>query len=540
MTSVLIAALLLAQQATPPEKCSISGTVMDSITGLPLSKVYLVAAHPSGRDASASTTTDAAGKFRMVNVDPGEYRLSAKRNGYLDAFYGARKSSADGSMIVLSAGQKLEDLQIRMAPFGVIAGTLKDPDGEPLAGVFVDVYSPKYVDGQRKILQFDNAVTDDLGHYRIAGLPPGKYYVSATPPSQEDRRARVVDHSVKSDKLREIAIRTFYPGVADPSAASLVELSSGTRATGIDITLTRSAVYKVAVHLDFTDGHKATASLLNSAEGFGGLGSLRDVNPDGDMEIEGVPPGNYRIEIGTLGPSKFFTGRQEVNCTTSVPLNVDKADVTGLRIATTGCPTVAGHVVVEGEQQKKVPDGSNYLIDFHPGPRERVEPDGSFEATVSPGTNIVDLLGITGMSGLYVKSMQAGSQDVLRNGLTLSGSERADLQITLAPHGGKIDGVVLNAEGNPVLGAAVVLIPNDNALRPRLDFTRDTVTDKAGHFDLKGLAPGEYKLFAWDDIEKDSWFDPDILKDYEAKGKPVSVKASDTEQASQTVDLLLQ
>ena len=86
-----------------------------------------------------------------------------------------------------------------------------------------------------------------------------------------------------------------------------------------------------------------------------------------------------------------------------------------------------------------------------------------------------------------------------------------------------------DADDQPVLGATVVLVPNDPALRARFDFIKDTVTDQAGHFDLKNAAPGEYKLFAWVDIEPGSWFDPDVLRDYEAKGEPVTVKAKDSQ-----------
>ena len=101
-----------------------------------------------------------------------------------------------------------------------------------------------------------------------------------------------------------------------------------------------------------------------------------------------------------------------------------------------------------------------------------------------------------------------------------NGSEHIELDVVLASDGGQVEGVVSDANDKPVLGATVVLIPNDAALRTRFDYTRDAVTDQAGHFELKGVAPGEYKLFAWDDIEESSWFDPDVLRGYEAKGKP--------------------
>jgi hypothetical protein len=535
MTSVLLLVLFLAQQAPVPEKCTLSGSVVDSVTGLPLGKVELVAEHPGGWDPSASTTTDARGHFKMVDVDPGEYRLSAKRNGYLDTFYGARKSSTGGSAIILTAGQNMEDLQISLTPFGVIAGTVRDPDGEPLGGAVVQIMTSRFDGGQRRIRQFDGTVTNDLGEYRFANLPSGKYYVFAGFEHGDNAKARVVDRSVRSSEPREVAITTYYPGTADPSAAGLIEVTTGARVTGRDITLIRSPVYKVAVHVDSPAGFKATASLRSAVEGLGGLGDLRWVNAAGDMEIDGVPPGRYRIQIGTLGSDKSsrVPDGLTVLCETSVPLSVDRSDVTGVRLAASGCAEVRGRVTVEGGELKLA---GRTAVRFGTGEfddRADVESDGSFEAVLSPGHHSVDLVPATGDNGLYLKSVRSGNQDVLRDGLTLSGSEHAELALALAPGGGRIEGVALDADDKPVLGAAVVLIPNEPALRPRLNFARDAVTDKSGHFELKGVAPGEYRLFAWNDIEKDSWFDPDVLKDYEAKGEPVTVKVSD----SQTVKL---
>jgi hypothetical protein len=37
--------------------------------------------------------------------------------------------------------------------------------------------------------------------------------------------------------------------------------------------------------------------------------------------------------------------------------------------------------------------------------------------------------------------------------------------------------------------------------------------------------PGSYKLFAWSYIEPDSWFDVDVLKDFESFGSPITLDA---------------
>lgn len=55
------------------------------------------------------------------------------------------------------------------------------------------------------------------------------------------------------------------------------------------------------------------------------------------------------------------------------------------------------------------------------------------------------------------------------------------------------------------------------------------MTDQHGHFDIRGLAPGKYKVFSWESVENQAWEDPDFLKEYEDKGKEIQVVDGDQE-----------
>ena len=299
MTPALILALFLAQQTVqPPERCTLSGTVVDALTGLPLARVEVVAEHVGGHDPGASTTTDANGNFLMIEIEPGQYRLAGKRNGYLETHYGAKRPTGGGSTLTLTKGQKMEDLQLKLTPFGVIAGTIRDSDGEPMADVTVDIETgARYAAGRRRVQGYDTTSTDDLGQYRIANLEPGQYYVSAVAQSRGGGSPSAVDHSAKSESPPEFPIRTFYPGTADPSTARPIELAAGARITGVDIAFIRSPVHKVAVHIDGPKGFVANASLSYSTEGFDDVGIPRTLNKGGDVEITGVPPGSYVMRV---------------------------------------------------------------------------------------------------------------------------------------------------------------------------------------------------------------------------------------------------
>ena len=531
MTSLLIVALLFAQQtAPPPEKCTLSGTVVDSITGMPLGKAIVVAERGNGGDDDASTTTDAKGHFVMIDVEPGQYHLAAQRRGYTEGYYGARRASGTGTAIALAAGEKAEDLRIALAPFGVIAGVVRDTDGEPLEGAEVGVlksFNNFNTMGEPRMLLVANVTTDDLGQYRIADLPPGKYYVGAAP---EPRRGKSVgvDHSVKSSEPPEVPVPTMYPGTIDPANARPVEMAAGSRLTGVDITIVRARLYKVTVHVEAPSGFRASAALSYAFADIGGPGNTQNDKANADLVISGVPPGTYVMQVA-VNDSDQAQGASDTRlpmfCEAHIPVTVDRHDVEDLRVAVKGCAVAEGHVIVDGAEKNEL-GGS--VVDFDHGRRNAaIKPDGSFATSLSAGASSIDLSRITRERPFYVKSIRSGNQDVLRNGFTVAAAERIELEVILGSDGGRVNGVVADADNKPVAGATVVLIPNDPALRARLDFIKDSVTDQSGHFELKNAAPGEYKIFAWDDIEPGSWFDPDVVLRVEAKGEPVTVKAKD-------------
>ncbi len=90
-------------------------------TGAPLGKVELLAEENTGGIPPFSTFSDAKGNFAMVNLPAGQYRLKGHRNGHLDTLLRRRRPGRGGTVIVLEAGQELKDLQVKLAPFGVIS-----------------------------------------------------------------------------------------------------------------------------------------------------------------------------------------------------------------------------------------------------------------------------------------------------------------------------------------------------------------------------------------------------------------------------------
>ncbi len=147
--------------------------------------------------------------------------------------------------------------------------------------------------------------------------------------------------------------------------------------------------------------------------------------------------------------------------------------------------------------------------------------DGSFEIDqVGEGDYRVQLWELP--EDVYLKSAQLAGEDVLDSGLRVSRKQPPGLlELVLSANGGRIDGGVMKDQ-QPFSGARVILIPEPS--RRTLDrFYKETSTDQYGRFTLRGIVPGDYKLFAWETVEEGAYRSPDFLRSYEDRGQAVHV-----------------
>src|SRR6266566_6136113 len=171
----------------PEDFCSIEGQVLNAVTGEPLGKASLTLRRvdappgPPGAARAYSASSNASGKFSIVNIEPGKYRLSATRTGFVNAEFGARDFLQAGETLSLDAGRKMSDVLLRMTTNGVVTGKVVDEDREPVAFLTVQAMRYRYNQGKKQLVSFGSASTNDIGEYRIFGLPPGRYYISVSP-----------------------------------------------------------------------------------------------------------------------------------------------------------------------------------------------------------------------------------------------------------------------------------------------------------------------------------------------------------------------
>ena len=115
--------------------------------------------------------------------------------------------------------------------------------------------------------------------------------------------------------------------------------------------------------------------------------------------------------------------------------------------------------------------------------------------------------------------------------LRLNGPDSQPLDLLISSNVGAIDGVAVDAAGQPIAGAQVVLIPGRS--RERAELFRPVTADLSGRFTISSIAPGEYILAAWEAMEPNAYYDPNSIRQAEGNGKAVRV----SESSSQTVNV---
>jgi hypothetical protein len=123
----------------------------------------------------------------------------------------------------------------------------------------------------------------------------------------------------------------------------------------------------------------------------------------------------------------------------------------------------------------------------------------------------------------YVKEIRFGSNDLLTQPFVVTGPVSDTIDVVFSTNAGQITGIVRSDSPQSVTNAQVVIIPDQ---RTRHDLFKVVPTNASGQFNFRSVALGSYKVFAWQNVERNSWFDPAVLAAYEQYGTPATVSAS--------------
>jgi protocatechuate 3,4-dioxygenase beta subunit len=513
------------QPTRPEDLCSVEGQVVNAVTGEPVKKAEV---SMNGRVArriavAFGATSDATGRFVIENVDPGQYNLSAERNGFVRQQYGARGPDRAGSPLTLNPGQNARDLVFRLLPQGVITGHVVDEDGEPVEYAQVRVMRYRFVRGQRQMAAAGNASTDDLGEYRVFALTPGKYYLSATY-HQRNVMMEAQDRTPRG-AAEEGYVPTYFPGTNDPAGAGVIDVSPGAVLSGVDVALHKTRTLRIRGRVVNPLGEGlppfVQIRLVSRNPALAGLNSAvaRVVqNRGGTFEVRDLTPGAYFLMAQWQEEGKPRVIKQ--------PVDLGNSNVDDLSVPLSAPLDVKGQVRVDGTGDVNL---GNVTVGLDPqGPMfigrasAKLKDDGSFALDkVNADNYAVSVYGLP--QNFYVKSIRMGDVDGLDAGLDLTRGSAGALDIVISPNGGQVEGTVADPKGQLASGATVVLVP-DAPHREQSALFKTVNTDTSGHFSMQGITPGDYKLFAWEDVESGAYQDLEFLRPFESEGESVTIR----------------
>lgn len=529
-------ALAQASKTTPTPKedqCHITGMVVKLAGSEPLRKTRVSLQSVDDRTRTIAVVTDVGGRFELKGLDPGRYRLRASRLGYVTYEYGQRKPDDPGAVLTLRAGQEMKDILFRLIPSAVIAGRILDEDGEPLPGVSVSAPREVYAKGKRSLSTKATVETNDLGEYRLFGLAPGRYFVSAVFPHWN--RFGSADNAEDPTADPQGYAKMYYPGTPEAARASSFSIKAGEEIPSVEILMRQVLVYRIRGRVYNQITHKpgiGTNIILTAKnqnhEWDAGYQQASVQKQDASFEIPEVMPGSYALTAFWFDEGKIYS--------TTSSIDVGNADVEGIAVTIAPGMNINGQILWEGKPSLEkdeltvMPMPVDLSIVFQG--RARVN-QGNFFTLKDIGDGIYNAV-VEGQSkDCYIKDVRYAGSSALEDGFTVVRGAAASLEIVISSHGATVQGNVSDADGLPAAGVWAVLVPSAPH-RSQNRLYKAQTTDQYGHFILKGIAPGDYQLLSWDEVEDGAWEDADFLKPFEEKGEKVTVEESDSKSVNIT------
>lgn len=519
--------------------------------------------------------TDDEGRFRIERIPSGRYTVEAAKDAYLTTAFGAPRPGRPGTPIVLEDGRS-QEVTLHLQRGSVLSGTVMDADGDPVIGanVIAHRYGYQASTGERVAAGTTGAPTDDRGMYRLFGLSPGDYLVSAAPtgptmPQQvpspgEIRRAMAQLAATQvpslffkrpglpppqdpvrrglpppSEPARTVVLApVFHPGSARPAHAQTVTLGIAEERHGIDIQVEHVPVARVEGIVTGPAGTvRGVTVVLASADARGtspGPGEwLRTISsdPQGRFRFANVPPGEYRLEARSLPMEGLPAGGWA-----SATVLLDGEDVTGLSLGLQPSLTISGRLIFEGAPPPaallailttSLPVRAASAGTLAP-PLLQTAADGRFIITgLAPGPlrPLPALQGIRGpIGGWWLQSIVIEGREVLDAPLDIRRSA-TDAVITFANRASELSGTARDHEGRPIdSGFVIVFSASPPHWFPLSRRIAAVPLDAGGGYTVQNLPPGDYLVAIDADVEPGQWFDASYLGRVAGRAARVSLR----------------
>ena len=524
---------------TPPKGTAvITGQVIVGGTGAAVRRAQVRAMSMEGRGGGV-TNTDSNGYFEIKDLPAGRYTVTAMKGGFAQAQFGQRRPGDMGTPIELADGQTAEKVNFILSRGGVIAGTIVDDGGEPISGAQVSAVRFQFMGGTRRLMpaQTEGASdrTDDRGNFRLFGLPPGDYFISAS-----YRNMNFMGPGMTNTEQDGFA-PTYFPGTPNVGEATRVTVKAGQEVSGASFALIVARMARVRGRVTNSRGEPSggTMAMLAPADPFGGMMSgmsmsNAQVAGDGSFEFANVAPGRYNLNIRP-------PGMQSANAEFAVvPITVGNDDLDNVMVSTHAGGTARGVVMTDdGSPPPFRPEQvSIFPAMLEPSPMfigpqtNRINDDFTFEMTSLFDRRV--FRGGVGQSqnlGWYLKAVLYDGNDVTDSGIDFAPGRVVDgIQIVFTQKTTDLSGLVTDDRNRPVLDATVVVFPvNRDRWLYQSRYVRTARPDTTGRYSFKGLPPADdYLIIAVQNLEQGQGSDPDFLAKAREEAKSFSLAEGET------------
>jgi hypothetical protein len=523
--AVLVGSVTLTARQAQPAATGIHGRVTSATDNAPVARARVLALADGSSDPHVAIT-DADGKYAIADLPSGAYIVSVSRTGFAPQTYGQGRQAAS-QPVTVTAGQS------SAADFSLVAGLslsgrILDEDGTPFAGAIVDALVPRRENGMETLVSMASGETNDRGEFRLFGLAPGQYYLTAADPAFR---------SVATAKGVLRYSPTYYPGVSFADQARAIVIGDGSTPPAIEFRLKIVPPASVSGRLVPDDGKPLLngAIILSASEGEGvplvaaGDPTLR---PDGRFTFPHVPPGRYQIraraQTTPTGAALFGVFSIELAGT----------DVDGIVMTLRPGAVIDGRVKIEARAGTRAPGLTSLRVrapltdgtSFGDALTGTVQPDGSFAlrgVMKGPHQLVVDGL----KDPWVIRRVDYRGADVSDREMDVNEREQLHgVTITITDVSNAVSGTVHDARKRPVADAGVLVFPKVPIFWTRTNRRmRFTATDRAGRFTIPGLPAGDYIAVASTWVDESDLGRRDRLRALQEVGVPFTLDGEGTQ-----------
>jgi hypothetical protein len=495
--------------AQPPGSGVISGSVLEaSNNNDPVRKAIVTLTWQGTPRSWATSRTDTSGQFKFEGLPAGKYDLRAAKAGAGAAIYGASSVRELGELITLEDGEIRAGVKLRFLHSATISGRILDPHGDPATNIRVTLLKPGRNLGERVLVYYLGATTNDRGEYRFDDVAPGQYYLHAQQPPELGGA--------------EPLTQQFFGGGRDSKDASVFTIHGDEALAGIDFHMTSEPAVQIHGRLTgVPDTSRETQGInvhLWTANEYVASywGNSQTVEAPGYAFSFDLRPGRYGIDAEVEIEGKSWTASKFVD-TSHIPGDVVLALAPPL--------DVKGKVRIERSAATAGPAVGSFDIRLTRrgyGPRITENPaaDGTFTLKqVSPGEWLLNVSPLP--PGAFLKVARLGDQDVRFAGMEIEPGSQDSLNVVISMNTAQVHGQV-DAGDRDSKRAGILLAPTGQ-YSTLTRFFYDVAADDTGKFELKDIAPGKYKIFALEKLAPGEFKTPEAASQLGPLGEEIEL-----------------